>query len=282
MAEYVLDNAGLETEQRFESLESCWDPVTIAHLERIGVAPGWSCLEVGAGGGSIGAWLGARVGADGTVLVTDIDLRWIAGTLPPNVEVLRHDIVSEQLDAGRFDLVHARLVLLHLPERDRVLAKMARALKPGGWLLIEDFDCTWLPFAPDGIELADRHLFVKVADAFHEVLEQGGVEISHGRGFHRWFRSHGLTNVHVDGHMQISQGGSSGALLWQANIEQVGPRLVRKALLSEFEIERFSQLVADPTFSVNSYLLVSGRGQRAPAPPSARVPLRSSVRDASS
>ena len=37
MAEYVLDNADRETEQRFASLESCWDPVTIAHFERIGV-----------------------------------------------------------------------------------------------------------------------------------------------------------------------------------------------------------------------------------------------------
>jgi hypothetical protein len=40
MAKYVLDNAGEGTEHRFVSLESCWDPVTIAHFERIGVAGG--------------------------------------------------------------------------------------------------------------------------------------------------------------------------------------------------------------------------------------------------
>ncbi len=57
MADYVLDNAGSKTEQRFASLESCWDPVTIAHFDAIGVAEGWSCLEIGGGGGSPAAVL---------------------------------------------------------------------------------------------------------------------------------------------------------------------------------------------------------------------------------
>jgi ubiquinone/menaquinone biosynthesis C-methylase UbiE len=263
MPEYVLDNAGLESEQRFASLESCWDPVTIAHLERIGVAEGWSCLEVGGGGGSLGAWLGERVGRAGSVLVTDIDPRWMSTA--PNVEVRRHDIVTDELDAGCFDLVHARLVLLHLPERRRALAKMVEALKPGGWLLIDDFDCTWLPFVPNCHDDADARLFLKVADAFHQVLKESGADIAHGRGFYPMLLAQGLVNVQVDGTMQIWPGGSPGALLWQANIEQLRDTLASHDLLSEEEIERFCGLVEDPDFSVNSYLLVSGLGQR-PSP----------------
>ena len=125
----MADHAGRETEQRFASLESCWDPVTIAHLDRIGVGAGWSCLEIGGGGGSLGAWLGQHVGPSGSVLVTDIDPRWIGVSTASNVEVRRHDIVDDELDDRRFDLVHARLVLLHLPERRRALAKMVAALK---------------------------------------------------------------------------------------------------------------------------------------------------------
>src|SRR6266540_5572698 len=195
MADYVLDNAGEETEQRFASLESCWDPVTIAHFERIGVGEAWSCLEVGGGGGSLGAWLGERVGVDGSVLVTDIDPRWIGSSIRPNVEVRQHDIVNDQLDEGRFDLVHARLVLLHLPERRQALAKMVEALRPGGWLLIDDFDCSWLPFVPNCKEDADARLFLKVASAFHQVLEDGGVDIAHGRSFHPMLLAQGLVNV---------------------------------------------------------------------------------------
>jgi SAM-dependent methyltransferase len=262
MADYVLDNAGEETEQRFASLESCWDPVTIAHFERIGVGEAWSCLEVGGGGGSLGAWLGERVGPVGSVLVTDIDPRWMGFATAPNVQVRQHDIVNDQLDEGRFDLVHARLVLLHLPERLRALARMVAALKPGGWLLIDDFDCSWLPFVPNCREDSDARLFLKVAEAFHQVLEECGVDIAHGRGFYPMLLAQGLVNVQVDGHMQVWPGGSPGALLWRANIEQLRAQLVADGLLSEEEVKRFCRLVEDPGFSVNSYVLVSGWGQR--------------------
>lgn len=263
MTEYVLDNADRETEQRFASLESCWDPVTIAHFERIGVAEGWSCLEVGGGGGSLGAWLGERVGGDGSVLITDIDPRWMNPGITTNVELRRHDIVNDELDECRFDLVHARLVLLHLPERRRVLGKMVAALRPGGWVLIDDFDCTWLPFVPNCRENTDARLFLKVADAFHQALEDGGVDIAHGRGFYPMLRAQGLLNVEVDGTVQVWPGGSPGALLWRANIEQLRAKLVGGGLLTEEEVERFCRLVEDPEFSVNSYVLVSGWGQRA-------------------
>jgi SAM-dependent methyltransferase len=176
--------------------------------------------------------------------------------------VRRHDIVNEELGEGRFDLAHARLVLLHLPERRDVMAKMIRALKPGGWLLIDDFDCSWLPLVPSCPETADAELFVKAADAFHTVLEDGGVDITHGRGFYPTFLANGLVNVQVDGHVQIWPGGSPGALLWQANIEQLRSKLLGDGLLDEGEIERFCRLVEDPDFSVNSYVLVSGWGQR--------------------
>ena len=54
--------------------------------------------------------------------------------------MLQHDIVAEPLAAGRFDLVHARLLLEHLPERDAVLAGFVHALAPGGWVVVEDLD----------------------------------------------------------------------------------------------------------------------------------------------
>jgi SAM-dependent methyltransferase len=262
MADYVLDNTDQATEQRFASLAACWDPVTIDHFERIGVGEGWSCLEVGGGGGSLGAWLGERVGPTGSVLVTDIDPRWMGGTSSPNVEVRLHDIVNDDLERGRFDVVHARLVLLHLPERRSALQKMVEAVKPGGWLLIDDFDCSWLPFVPYCEQEADTQLFSKVADAFHRLLEEGGVDLAHGRGFYPMLLDQGLVNVQVDGHVQVWPGGSPGALLWQANIEQLRTKLVGAGLLSEDEIERFCRLVEDPEFSVNSYVLVSGWGRR--------------------
>lgn len=55
-----------------------------------------------------------------------------------------HDIVKDPLPAHSFDLIHARLVLAHLPARDQVLPRLVASLRPGGWLVVEDFD-SWLP-----------------------------------------------------------------------------------------------------------------------------------------
>jgi SAM-dependent methyltransferase len=261
MAKYVLDNEAEEAGQRFTSLQECFDPVTIAHLDRTGVTSGWTCLEVGGGGVSIGRWLGGRVGSTGKVTVTDLDPHWIGADQGPNVEVIRHDVVADPLPDRTYDLVHARLVLLHLPARLSALANLVKALKPGGWLLIDDFDCTWLPFIPSCDE-AGQALFLKVLAAFHRLLGEGGVDLEHGRHFYQTLTDQGLVDVQVDGHMQIWSGGSAGTRLHQANIEQLTPRLLATELLDQREISNFHRLLDDPTFSVNSYLLVSGLGRR--------------------
>jgi ubiquinone/menaquinone biosynthesis C-methylase UbiE len=137
---YLLDNAGREAPRRFDAQSALFDSGTIRHLEDRGIRPGWQCLEVGGGGGSIAAWLAARVGPTGHVLVTDIDPRFLEPLDAPNVEVRRHDIVTDPLPEAAFDLIHARAVLIHLPERERVLARLVSALKPGGWLVDEELD----------------------------------------------------------------------------------------------------------------------------------------------
>ena len=59
--DYLLDNADPRAERRFDALGQLFDARTIEYLAAIGVARGWSCWEVGAGGGSIAEWLaGAR------------------------------------------------------------------------------------------------------------------------------------------------------------------------------------------------------------------------------
>ena len=129
---YVFDNAEVEqARRRFAGLPLIFDPGTIRVLSERGVGPGWSCLEVGGGGGSVAAWLAERVGPTGFVLVTDIDTRFLEAMHAPNLEVQRHDIATDPLPESAFDLVHTRLVLQHVPGRDEALARMAAALKAG-------------------------------------------------------------------------------------------------------------------------------------------------------
>ena len=260
MANYVLDNAAAETEQRFASLESCYDPFTARQLDEIGAAIGWRCLEVGGGGGSIARWLAERAGPQGQVVVTDINPRWL-GVGRPNIEMRRHDIVADGLESDAFDLAHERLVLQHLPGRRQALERMIHAVKPGGWVLIEDFDVGWLPLAPR-CEPADAGLFTKVMDAFGQVLVEADVDVDLGRRLCSLLREQGLSDVRVEAHAQIWTGGSSGCRLHRANIDQLQDRVADAGHITDHEFERFYELIEDPSFSANSYMLVSARGRR--------------------
>ena len=262
MSTYVLDNAVEQTGQRFASIEACYDPVTIRQLEALGVADGWWCLEVGAGSGSIARRLAELAGPDGRVVATDIDPRWI-GRGNSNFELRQHDIVAEELERDTFDLAHARLVLSHLPDRDRALGRMIESLKPGGWLLVEDFDAHRLaPMAmgePADVALADR-----VMRAFRLVLEQSGVDLGYGRRCASLLRERGLIQVHVDAHIEIAAGGSPGARLMRSNVEQLREPLAGRGLVNRRDLRYYCDLLENPDFSFSLPPMVCGRGRRAP------------------
>ena len=81
MKPYIFDSAAeAETAERFASLDALYNFRTFRFLETAGIGPGWHCLEVGGGSGSVAAWMAERVGPSGSVLVTDIDLRFMEGS----------------------------------------------------------------------------------------------------------------------------------------------------------------------------------------------------------
>ena len=137
---YPLANDWKGAPERLSLLEAWLDPWTIRTLGKIGVREGRRCLEIAAGGGSIAEWLGRQVGGSGHVVATDLEPRLLEAINASNLEVWRHDILREPLPEAAFDLVHARAVLGFLPYPAETIGKMAAALKPGGWLLVEASD----------------------------------------------------------------------------------------------------------------------------------------------
>jgi SAM-dependent methyltransferase len=269
---YLLDNAAPEAAQRFVSLTSLFDPVTFGNLEGTGVTTGWRCLEVGAGGGSVARWLAERVGDTGRVLATDLDLNKFAVDLA-NVEARRHDIASDPLPEAEFHLVHARLVLIHVPERTKALRQMVAALRPGGWLVIEDFDLQLVPTRAEG-RTPDEQLVNKVTAAFTALLESRGAHSSYGRQLPRLMHAAGLVDVHAEGHLAVCFGGSPGARLMQANIEQTREQLVGTGLVTRDDTERFTAIMDQPGVILNFSMLMASRGRLpegagspVPAPP---------------
>jgi ubiquinone/menaquinone biosynthesis C-methylase UbiE len=265
MSRYIFDNAAQQAAQRFDSLETLYDRRTIGFLEATGVGQGWHCLEVGGGSGSIARWLSDRVGPTGRVLVTDIDTRHLdalAALGRPNLELQRHDVGVDPLPESAFDLIHERLVLIHVPARQQALGRLVAALKPGGWLVVEDFDPTFIDrtFATGDPGATD--LYRKMLTAQWRLMAERGFEAGWGRNLYRRLRDHGLVEVGLEGHLAVRPGGSPGALLDRANFEQIRAEAARAGLITDEEVDRVLAFLDDPDSASSSPVMMSAWGRK--------------------
>lgn len=256
---YLLDNATREAPIRFAALSALFDPGTIRHLQERGVRRGWHCLEVGGGSGTIARWLADRVGPTGRVLATDIDPRFLESLRLPNLEVQRHNIATDSLPEAAFDLVHARLVLMHLPEREQALARMISALKPGGWLLEEEYDsCSMLPDPA----VSPGEILLQTQIAVNRLLDNGGVDRLYGRRLIGRLRAHGLVNVSGEARAFMSQHGSPGIALARATYELLREAMIEGNYITPQQFEEDVARLDDPDFLMPSAILWSAWGRR--------------------
>jgi len=258
---YLLDNAAREAPARFDALSALFDPGTIRHLEDRGIGAGWHCLEVGGGGGSITAWLAERVGPTGHVLVTDIDSRFLELLDASNVEVRRHDVVTDPLPQAAFDLIHARAVLIHLPERERVLARLVAALKPGGWLVDEELDSASL--LPDQTKYPGE-ILLKTQLAMMRLMDDRGVERRFGRMLFERLRSLGLDAVDAEARMSMWHRGSPGASLMRVNFEQLREAMISGGYITAQQIAQDISQLGNALFMMPSPIMWAAWGQRTP------------------
>ena len=257
---YLLDNAQAQAARRMQVLAHLYDATTRRMLSEVGIGDGWQCLEVGGGGGSIAHWMAERVAPGGSVLCTDIDPRHIAAPRLPNLRIERHDIVRDHLPAAHFHLIHARLVLIHIPERDAVLERLITALRPGGWLVIEDFDV--LSLLPDRA-VNPHEVPLPTANAMRIYMARGGADARSGRLLHGKFRALGLAEVAAEGRMLMFDRANGGTEIMRVNFEQVGAKLISSGLIDEEQLRADLARLDDPDFAVPSPIMWSVRGRRA-------------------
>ena len=201
---YLLDNGHREAGERFASLAELFDPWTFRHLDQLGLGEGWRCWEVGAGGVSVPQGLAERVGASGRVLATDIDVSWMEPAAGGVVEVRRHDVTRDAPPSETFDLVHARLVLVHLENRAAALQVMIDALRPGGWLVLEDADPGLQPLAcPDERGPAEQ-LANRLRTRIRTLMVERGADLAYGRTLPRLLRESGLREVSAEGYFPVA------------------------------------------------------------------------------
>ncbi|MDT7708458.1 MAG: hypothetical protein QOG20_4065 [Pseudonocardiales bacterium] len=258
MSDYLLANAQDEAGERFRAFAELFDPVTVRHLDALGLGPGSRVWEVGAGGPSVPSWLAGRVGPAGRVLATDIDTRWLRDL--DGCEVLTHDVTTDPPPEGPFDVVHARLVLVHLPDRDRVLATLVDALRPGGWLLAEEADPALQPLVCPDESGPEEELANRLKTGFRTLMSGRGVDLAYGRTLPRRLRAAGLADVAADAFFPIT--GPACAVLERATVLQIRDRLLDAGLATPAEIERHLAAVDAGRLDLATSPLVSAWGRR--------------------
>ena len=111
-------------------------------IERLGLGPGWKCADVGAGGGDVSVALGKIVGPSGRVFAIDIDPKRrdeVAEIAARETQVIALTQPAEELILPeKVDLAFCRFLLLQVIDPLAVIMQMSKAIREGGWLVIQE------------------------------------------------------------------------------------------------------------------------------------------------
>ena len=232
---------------RLELLDAAYGPFTRAFLDRAGLAPGTSVLDVGCGSGAVSLWLAERVGPTGRVLGVDASADQVAVARArarglPQAEF--RTLAAEALDRldERFDLVFARFLLVHVAEPMAVLRAMLDRVRPGGLLACDEQELAAAACLPaTGAFTASTALAYRASRA-------SGLDYDHGARLYAQFLDLGCTDVRL----AVVQPALTGPAkrLWPLFFRESGPNLAAQGHCTEPEltalIAGLDAVVADP------------------------------------
>jgi len=255
---YLFEHSWEHERERLAAIEGGLDTYSIACLTAIGVAPGWRCLEVGAGAGSIAGWLCERVTSMGSVVATELETSFLDKLKANNLEVRRHDIASDALEDEAFDLVHARKVLEHLPKPEQALERMHGATKRGGWILVEDADLVSLMHA----STPDREFFQRAYGAFLRTMVAHGYHADLGLHLGDALRRLDLRKVQVRGWVGEWTAAGPNPSVYLRTFEKIREKVLVRGELTAAESDRFLAEIQSPEFRAITAVHFAAWGQR--------------------
>lgn len=231
------------------------DPNSKRRLAALDPKPDWRCLEIGAGSGTISQWLAERC-PDGKVVATDIDLTSLSEPAAPNLEIIRHDVTTDDFPEGSFDLIYARYVFSHLRSREADLARVVSWLAPGGWLLLEE------P-AKFPIESAQDSAYREVSLATLGIYkEQVGTDLDWPRTFPAPLAAAGLENLGLDGTLSLVGASRPMGCFWGEAIKGWGPIVVAAGASTEELVAKAASRMYQEDFWDLGLATMAAWGQR--------------------
>ncbi|GAA1964469.1 class I SAM-dependent methyltransferase [Kitasatospora viridis] len=255
---YVFGALGDRVREQAASRSAAYDPFTTERLTATGLTDGWHCLEVGAGEGEIAHWLAQRCAPGGSVLATDLCPERIPPA--PGLRTERHDLTRDPLPEAGFDLVHARLVLQLLADRTTLLARLRTALRPGGWIQIDEFDVSYGPVltapSPAAAELYETFLAAK-----NRAVAANGGDPRWGRRVAADLLAAGFTEVDPQPRVALWRAGHPGLELLVSHTRTLRERLVAEGM-TDRQLDEVCRVMRHPEFSAASCVMYSVHGRR--------------------
>jgi SAM-dependent methyltransferase len=255
---YLFDNANTEAARQLPLLAAMFDPHTINVLDGLDLDYGAPALDLGAGAGTIASYL-----AHGCELRRVVALDANARHIKPDdrIEIREANVLDADLGEGVYGLIHARLLFMHLPDREELLQRAVAALKPGGILVISDWDCT----RPGDMLLTASPRLRDAFHAFQYALIAGGKAVGMDPGWaHRLpaaMLTAGLTEVDAQIDNRFWTGGQPGMQLHASNSRQLETKLLAVGINRE-QLQTLRDGMQDPEVNGYSYDMVTAVGRR--------------------
>ena len=256
--EYVFQkNIDQNELKRLQAIEAIFDPATRRRVVSAGIKPGDSCLEVGAGAGSVMRWMAEQVGPSGRVTAVDMNTRFLDHP-PSSVTVVAGDIRSLPLAPHSFDLIHARYVLVHIPEYKGVLDALWKALKPGGALVIEEPDFT----AYRGFSGKEVSAFLRVHESILRMFEARGVDPALGSKLPALFQTLGAKDLEVENDAPLARGGAAIATMMSLSAASLKEKYLATGKVTPLDLEAYERFAHDPEAWAIYYATIGATGRK--------------------
>ncbi|MEM7116017.1 MAG: class I SAM-dependent methyltransferase [Chloroflexota bacterium] len=267
--EYVLARTSAEY-QRLRIQAKLWEATTMRVLQQAGLSVGMRCLDVGCGPGEVMRLMGETVGSGGHVTGVDVDgkigqeaLDVLQANSDSQFVFLETDVEkTDEMPGAPFDLVFARLTLIHMKDPAAELRKMAQWTKPGGIVVVQDFDLrTWDTYPPHATTVEAIQLISKVMAA-------GGFDIHLGFRLPQYFVDAGLGMPDGTDVSGLLTGFEVVGRMTQAVYNNIFPVAEKFGLADEAQrqtvMASIDDVIAAETHTASSPLLV-GAWKRKPA-----------------
>jgi len=241
---------GHEGRRRLDLLHRVMWPTTAPLLRRARVRHGMACLDMGCGGGHVALALARRVGPAGRVVGVDLDAVNVEAARRQAARRSLHHVAFHQADIyewteeGAYDRIYVRFLLTHLPDREAAVRVLARALRPGGILIVEDTDFV------GSFSYPHCGAFARYVDLYREVVRRRGGDPEIGPKLRALLVHAGLEPMHV-ALAQPCHYDHEGKTLHLSTLLNIADAVVSESLADRAELESaIAELAAftdDPT-----------------------------------